>query len=75
MKAVVWLRLAPPGVYWTHNDSGDGPFIYAVDEKGGSRGVCGEWQGLSPAIGKTLPAGPGPATEQTISLYRRHWRQ
>ena len=20
-----------PGAYWTHNDSGDGPFIYAFD--------------------------------------------
>ena len=20
-----------PGVYWTHNDSGDGPYVYAVD--------------------------------------------
>src|SRR5438874_1913021 len=22
------------GVYWTHNDSGDGPFIFAMDETG-----------------------------------------
>ena len=22
------------GVYWTHNDSGDGPFIFAIDESG-----------------------------------------
>ncbi|MBK8810164.1 MAG: hypothetical protein IPN69_05455 [Acidobacteria bacterium] len=28
-----------PGVLWTHNDSGDGPFIYAIDEKGGSLGT------------------------------------
>ncbi|GGO86900.1 hypothetical protein [Wenjunlia tyrosinilytica] len=23
-----------PGVYWTHNDSSDGPYVYAVDGKG-----------------------------------------
>ncbi|MEC4016833.1 hypothetical protein QMK28_11040 [Streptomyces sp. H27-D2] len=26
---------AHPGVYWTHNDSDDGPYIYAVDGKTG----------------------------------------
>lgn len=26
---------AHPGVYWTHNDSGDGPYVYAVDSKTG----------------------------------------
>ncbi|MCX3063621.1 WD40 repeat domain-containing protein [Streptomyces beihaiensis] len=24
-----------PGVYWTHNDSGDGPYIYAIDGRTG----------------------------------------
>ncbi|MFD8734655.1 WD40 repeat domain-containing protein [Streptomyces sp. NPDC059618] len=24
-----------PGVYWTHNDSGDGPYLYAVDSRTG----------------------------------------
>lgn len=28
-----------PGVYWTHNDSGDGPFIYATDSTGRDLGV------------------------------------
>ncbi len=27
-----------PGVLWTHNDSGDGPYIYATDLKGTDRG-------------------------------------
>ncbi len=27
------------GVYWTHNDSGDGPNLYAFDEKGNDLGV------------------------------------
>jgi hypothetical protein len=25
---------AHPGVYWTHNDSGDGPYVFAVDSHG-----------------------------------------
>ncbi|WP_327673609.1 hypothetical protein [Kitasatospora sp. NBC_00458] len=25
---------AHPGVYWTHNDSDDGPYVYAVDSRG-----------------------------------------
>ncbi|MGW7817275.1 WD40 repeat domain-containing protein [Streptomyces puniciscabiei] len=24
-----------PGIYWTHNDSGDGPYVYAVDSRTG----------------------------------------
>lgn len=28
-----------PGGYWTHNDSGDGPFVYAFDTHGESFGV------------------------------------
>jgi hypothetical protein len=28
-----------PGVYWTHNDSGDGPNIYAFNEKGENLGT------------------------------------
>src|SRR5690242_16795554 len=24
-----------PGIYWTHNDSDDGPYIYAVDSRTG----------------------------------------
>jgi hypothetical protein len=28
-----------PGLLWTHNDSGDGPFIYAMDRSGSFRGV------------------------------------
>ena len=43
-----------PGVYWTHNDSGDGPFIYAFDSRGESRGVwrvvgakADDWEDIS----------------------------
>ena len=28
-----------PGAYWTHNDSGDGPLVYAFDTRGDSLGV------------------------------------
>src|ERR1700741_1476633 len=28
-----------PGLYWTHNDSGDGPNLYALDEYGAHRGT------------------------------------
>jgi hypothetical protein len=27
------------GVYWTHNDSGDGPFVFAINTAGGTLGV------------------------------------
>jgi hypothetical protein len=28
-----------PGLFWTHNDSGDGPFLYAFDRRGTARGT------------------------------------
>ena len=47
-----------PGLYWTHNDSGDGPFIYAFDAKGGTRGtwrVSGararDWEDIAAGLG------------------------
>lgn len=30
---------AYPGVLWTHNDSGDGPYLYATDLRGTNRGA------------------------------------
>ncbi len=47
-----------PGLYWTHNDSGDGPFIYAFDSRGTSKGV---WR--IPAAARDwedMDVGPGP---------------
>ncbi|MHB8798864.1 MAG: hypothetical protein ACYDBY_10415 [Thermoanaerobaculia bacterium] len=32
--------LANPGVFWTHNDSGDGPRLYAFGADGGARGFA-----------------------------------
>lgn len=56
-----------PGLYWTHNDSGDGPFIYAFDVRGNSRGV---WQvtGASAQDWEDIAAGPGPK-RNTPYLY------
>lgn len=48
-----------PGIYWTHNDSGDGPFIYAFDTQGKKRGV---WRvsGAQARDWEDMAAGPGP---------------
>jgi hypothetical protein len=48
-----------PGLYWTHNDSGDGPYIYAFDEHGARRGT---WRvkGASARDWEDIAAGPGP---------------
>lgn len=46
-------------LYWTHNDSGDGPFIYAFDRMGNSAGV---WRvtGATADDWEDIAAGPGP---------------
>jgi len=56
-----------PGLFWTHNDSGDGPFIYGFDSRGGRKGVwrvtdasARDWEGIA--------AGPGPKRNQNY-LY------
>lgn len=56
-----------PGAYWTHNDSGDGPFIYALDARGNSLGVfrvisanARDWEDIS--------IGPGPQPNRSY-LY------
>ncbi len=35
----VAVSRAYPGVLWTHNDSGDGPYLYATDLRGTDRGA------------------------------------
>jgi hypothetical protein len=47
------------GVFWTHNDSGDGPFIYAFDRQGKHRGV---WRvtGARAVDWEDMAIGPGP---------------
>lgn len=56
-----------PGLYWTHNDSGDGPYIYAFDDSGARRGT---WRvrGASARDWEDIAAGPGP-TAGTSYLY------
>lgn len=56
-----------PGAYWTHNDSGDGPFIYAFDVRGDSFGTfrvsaaeVRDWEDIA--------AGPGPQPNRSY-LY------
>jgi hypothetical protein len=48
-----------PGNYWTHNDSGNGPVIYAFDSKGQRKGV---WRvtGATSHDWEDMAAGPGP---------------
>jgi hypothetical protein len=43
-----------PGLFWTHNDSGDGPLIFAFDRQGRKRGVflvdgakARDWEGIA----------------------------
>ncbi len=56
-----------PGLFWTHNDSGDGPFIYGFDSRGGRKGV---WRvtGASARDWEDIAAGPGPQRNQNY-LY------
>ena len=51
---------AAPGYFWTHNDSGDGPFLYAFDRRGRRAGV---WRvtGASARDWEDIAIGPGRA--------------
>jgi hypothetical protein len=53
-----------PKLFWTHNDSGDGPFIYAFDRQGKHRGV---WRiaGASAIDWEDIAVGPGPGSRQS----------
>lgn len=57
-----------PGLFWTHNDSGDGPFLYAFDRKGGKRGT---WRvtGARALDWEDIAAGPGTGGAGQPSLY------
>lgn len=48
-----------PGAYWTHNDSGDGPFIYAFDTRGASLAVF-RVAGAQARDWEDMASGPGP---------------
>ena len=52
-------------IYWTHNDSGDGPLVYAFDTTGESRGVF-RVAGAQARDWEDMAIGPGP---QRASSY------
>ena len=56
-----------PGAYWTHNDSGDGPLIYALDTRGDSLGVF-RVTGAQARDWEDISAGPGPQPNRSY-LY------
>jgi hypothetical protein len=56
-----------PGIFWTHNDSGDGPRVFAFDRAGHSRGTF-RVEGAQARDWEDIAAGPGPAQGQTY-LY------
>lgn len=56
-----------PGLFWTHNDSGGGPFVYALDRGGRSRGTW-QVQGAQALDWEDIAAGPGPQPGQSY-LY------
>lgn len=56
-----------PGAYWTHNDSGDGPFIYAFNTHGDSLGVF-RVAGANARDWEDIAIGPGPLTNH-VYLY------
>jgi hypothetical protein len=56
-----------PGAYWTHNDSGDGPFIYAIDTRGDSFGTF-RVSGAQARDWEDIAAGPGPQPNRSY-LY------
>ena len=58
---------ATPGAYWTHNDSGDGPFIYAIDTRGESLGTF-RVTGAQNRDWEDIAAGPGPHSNKSY-LY------
>ncbi|AXK37124.1 hypothetical protein DVA86_06135 [Streptomyces armeniacus] len=49
---------AHPGVYWTHNDSEDGPYIYAVDSDSGKTVATVTLRGIMPRDVEGISIGP-----------------
>jgi len=57
-----------PGLLWTHNDSGDGPFLYCLDATIKS---CGVWRvtGTDAFDWEDIAIGPGPEPGSGPYLY------
>lgn len=49
---------AHPGVYWTHNDSDDGPYVYAVDGRTGRTVATITLSGIAPRDVEAVSVGP-----------------
>jgi hypothetical protein len=47
-----------PGVYWTHNDSDDGPYVYAVDGETGKTVATVTLRGVDPRDVEAISLGP-----------------
>jgi len=56
-----------PGAYWTHNDSGGGPFIYSFDTRGDSLGAF-QVTGAQTRDWEDISIGPGPQSDKSY-LY------
>jgi hypothetical protein len=47
-----------PGVYWTHNDSGDGPYVYGIDAATGKTVATLTLRGVHPRDAEAISMGP-----------------
>src|SRR5262249_36545491 len=56
-----------PGAYWTHNDSGDGPFIYSINTRGEPLGIF-RVNGAHARDWEDISIGPGPKLDKSY-LY------
>ncbi|MGP3983537.1 hypothetical protein [Streptomyces sp. KR80] len=50
---------AHPGIFWTHNDSDDGPYVYAVDSATGRTVATVTLSGVDPRDLEAISVGPG----------------
>jgi hypothetical protein len=74
-----------PGVYWTHNDSGDGPYLYTTDSSGrdlgrvtvgGARAI--DWESIDTGPCVTAPGhclyigdiGDNRSRRRSVTIYR-----
>jgi hypothetical protein len=57
-----------PGVLWTHNDSGDGPFLYAFNRSGANLGTF-RLTGARALDWEDMAAGPCPGARAPSCLY------
>lgn len=55
-----------PGVFWTHNDSGDAPLLYAIDATGK---YLGQWRVTGAQASDWEDLAYGPCADDTFCLY------